>query len=280
MSILNFICNTSAYKNLPEDQKSIFCKYIGIAPALEAKEENCSAVLSFAEENGIALVTAKSLVRFICEDINDIKLRFETYKSAGYERIVINNPELIRFNAKEVLSRIEQCLRAGKGIEIDGRFAEFLFDDIQWKTVSANLLLPGASAEKLEEGSKFIEVDKLHSAVKEPSKIGRNNLESTLFSNDQYDLDSEQFERYLQVTELLKNVRYAIYTVDVGDNVDAKISSDMVISKLIGSANGSNFTDNDIIKACLFYCNGETDLMGIDAIIKDLTLNQENKRGL
>ncbi|MBQ9833877.1 MAG: hypothetical protein IJO33_01650 [Bacilli bacterium] len=280
MSILNFICNTNAYKNLPEDQKSIFCKYMTVLPALEANEENCKAVLSFAEENNINFNTIKALIRFTCEDLNDIKIRIAAYKEAGYERIILNNPELIRFDAKEVLYRIEQCIKAGKGIEIDGRFAEFLFDDLQWKTVKENLCNEDVTVNELANKGKSAESEILRDAARKPDEQGLTALEKILFVNDAYDLDADQFERYIQLTELLKNVRHTIYTVDVGDNTEARISSDMVISKLIGYSTESNLSNNDIIKACLYYCNGETNLTGVDSIIEELELNQENKRGL
>lgn len=272
-----------SYKKLPDDQKVIFYKYMGVMPILATKEENCKQALAFAEENGVALITAKALVRFICEDINNIKGRFNAYKEAGYERIIINNPELIRFDAKEVLLRINQCIKAGKGVEIDGRFAEFLFDDLQWKTVKENLRIEDIAVNELEQKGKDIESVDLHVSAKETSVEGLQVLENVLFVNDAVDLDSEQFERYLQITELLRNVREAMYGVNV-DAENAQISSDMVISKLIGNSSNitpeNNLSNKDIIKACLYYCNGDAKQEGVDEVIASLVTLQEDKRGL
>ena len=272
-----------AYKKLPDDQKGIFYKYMGVMPILATKEENCKQALAFAEENGINLITAKALVRFICEDINNSKERFNAYKEAGYERIIINNPELIRFDAKEVLLRINQCIKAGKGVEIDGRFAEFLFDDLQWKTVKENLHIEDVTINELEQKGKDIESVDLHVSAKGPNKEGLQVLENVLFVNDAVDLDSEQFERYLQITELLGNVREAMYGVNA-DAQSAKISSDMVISKLVGNSSditpGNNLSNKDIIKACLYYCNGDALQEGVNEVIDSLAVFQEDKRGL
>lgn len=273
-----------AYKSLPEEQRKIFYKYMGIMPALVANVDNCQKVLTFAQENGIELITAKSLARFLAEDISTIEKHFMHYKKAGYERIILANPELIRFDAEEVLKRINQCIKAGKGIEIDGRFAEFLFDDLQWKNVRENLHLEEVSMEDLEKKGKDIESVDLHVSARIPNKESYKDLELKLFANDPLDLNPEQFERYLEISNLLKNVRESLYGVNA-DAENVRISSDMVISKLIGNVSDitpdNNLSNKDIVKACLYYCNRETNLDdGIDKVIDNLAVSQENKRGL
>lgn len=268
-----------AYKSLPEEQRKIFYKYMGIMPALIANADNCQKVLTFAQENGIELVTAKSKARFLEEDLSVIEKHFMAYKKAGYERIILANPELIRFDAEEVLKRINQCIKAGKGIEIDGRFAEFLFDDHQWENVRKNLHLEEVSMEDPEKKDKVIESVDLHDSARKPNKESYKDLELKLFANDSLDLNPEQFERYLEISNLLKNVRESLYGVNA-DAENVRISSDMVISKLIGTPD-NNLSNKDIVKACLYYCNRETNLDDeIDKEIDNLAVSQENKRGL
>ena len=241
-------------KGLEEEQQKIFYKYLGVVKTcLVGFEEK----FVYIKENGFKLDTAKKIIRLLELDLDTIKERLEDYRANGVADMVLNNPELLRFDSKKIIERIKKCDEVGKGYKTDsGEYFDFLFDDVEWKNVLAGLNVAGTFKEIKKE------------PVIEPDEF----LQNILDFNEPIELDAEDFEKYLKVAELVGSAREAI----LGNNKDsegAKVPSDVLITKIIRT-NG-NLTPRDITKMVLKYCNDITE--GVDDILDSLI---GEKRGL
>ena len=237
-------------KGLDDEQKKIFYKYLRV---IKVCSDNFTEKFNFIKEKGFKLDKARGIIRLLELDLDELKNKFSIYEAANLSDMVINYPELLRYNAKKVIDRIKTCEEVGKGYKTDnGEYLGFLFNDAEWIEVS--------------EG------------IKDTPQNEANNDEfiaNIIEYNEPVELDAEDFEKYLKVAELVGSAREAILGKNKDDE-NAKVSSDVLITKLIRT-NG-DLTPKEITKAVLKYCNNITE--GVDDILDTLSEGQEEKRGL
>ena len=250
--------------SLPKDQKVIFYKYMGVYMACR---ENVDEKVAFLDEHNIKLDTAKALVRFFSMDLKDIKLRDMLYQEAGLEDIVIMYPEILRYDPKKVISRIKACEKIGKAFLVNGKPADYLFDDQQWMIVKNAII---------DESRNF---NNLVNNVSLENDIATEPIPSQedYISDENYDLDVVAFERYERLSKILEDVRMSIGSSAF--NTPGALTSDEYLMREVGI--NSPKSDKDIIKDCLRECDGITE--GVDEIITELIAAEEDrseKRGL
>ncbi len=248
--------------SLPKDQQEIFYKYMGVYLACR---QDVDEKIDFLESHKIKLDTARALVRVFSMDIKDIRVRYNLYKEAVLEDIVIMYPEILRYDPKKVISRIKACEKIGKAFLVNGKPADYLFDDQQWMMVKNAII-----GDKMDFNRSVdsIRPDKVVEPLPDPEDY---------ITDDNYDLDVVAFERYEKLSKLLENVRFTIGSTAI--NSPSVLSSDEFLMREIG--HNPTASDKDIIKNCLKTCDGITE--GVDEIIDELMALEENKgekRGL
>lgn len=252
---------------LPDDQRNIFDKYMGV---MSVCEDQIDEKLHFAELHNILMKTLKGSLRYLAMDLEEIKNRFEIYQKAGFEDIITNSPELIRFNPNTILERISLCQKVGKPFKVDNRYASFLFDDKLWSAVER------AFDDDFEKTSlnEYPEINPDEWTMKK-------DMDDVVYKAFNYagplDFDENSYDKYIKAAEIIKGVKEAIGSNPDKDTMSLPIATDELITRLIKVE--PNLSERMIAKYCLQYCDGLVD--GVDPIIDAVCENvSEEKRGL
>ena len=253
---------------LPEEQRHIFSKYMGV---MQICEKQIDEKLHFAEINKIEITTLKGALRYLSMELDDIERIFATYKAAGFEDLIIHNPEYIRFVPETIIERISICQKVGKPFKVDGKYAPFLFDDNQWNAV-----------EKVFADGEF-EKTKLsdYREVNPDEWTTNQDIDDVIYKalsyNEPIDFDETTYDKYMKVSQILKGTKEALGANPVNDTMALPISEDDLITRLIKI--NPTLDEKTIAKYTLQYCYGIVD--GIDPIIDAIAESfKEEKRGL
>ena len=277
-------------KALPEDQRRIFYKYMGVVSACELDVEE---KIAFVKENGIffdkegnvKIKTARALVRVFAMDIRDLKSKYAMFMAAGKElnkeeeitHLVTTFPEILRYDRTKVLARIVACDKLNdKPIMIGDRPAGYIIDDVEWN----NLIRDEKLKKARDDGDikPFIEEHMKGDFASDESDIEAKEVDPTSWlEEEQYDLkDVNAFARYQSLLEVSGNTRSTLGSTAIGVTIDLQIPNELM--KELGK--NPDRSDKDIIKACLNNCGLDTD--GIDDVIdnflQDYTIEEEEKK--
>lgn len=250
---------------LPKEQKDIFYKYMGVLPAIT---KDFDEKLTFAKDNGVRLTSAAGLVRFFSMGYDELVYRFNKYKDNDLAMMICNKPELIRFDVDTVLERISICKKVDRPYLIDGKYADFLFNDTLWKVIEKNI----------NSENDFEEIKEVKDLSSWTNPDMEEVVEKALTLDDQLEFDETTYNKYIKISEIIKRVKEAIgATSETKDNAIIPIATDDLIVKLMKV--DPSLSEEQIAKYCLKYCEGLD--AGVDEIIAELSTNMDKeKRGL
>ena len=254
-------------RSLPEDQKEIFYRYMGVKSVCE---DHIDEKLSYAQQNNIVFTTIKGVVRFLAMDLELIKERFEMYKNAGFVDLIVNNPEYIRYDTNIILERISLCQKVDRPFVTDGKYADFLFDDKQWENIEKAL---GDEKDVAKTSlNEYSDISPKELSIGDGDEIVAN----AMANGGNIDFEEREYNLYVESREIVDRVREAIGTTSDSIN-NIKISPDELISRLIKT--NPSLDAKKLAKYCLEYSYGLVD--GIDPIIDAIYENIDvRKRGL
>ena len=253
---------------LPDEQKHIFNKYMGVMTVCERQIDE---KLHFAEMNGFEITTLKGALRYLAMELSDIEERFAIYKQAGYEDVVTKSPELIRFNPNTILERISICEKVGKPFKVNGKYANFLFDDKMWSVVEKALEEDDFEKTSLND-YKEINPDEW-TAAQDVDDVVYKAMSST----EPVEFDEKTYDTYLKAAQIIKGVKEAIGSPVNDDIMPLPIAEDELITRLLKT--DPTLDAKTIAKYCLQYCDGLVD--GVEPIINAIASSmEEEKRGL